>query len=146
MMNVKGLFKFAVPVGLSALCWLTMRTVAAYGDESMTSYGFPFPWYAPSGASSMAFDVAIGPLIVNIVSYVSIGYIVTSLIIPASMISTRGGNILSVVLWFAAFGSLALTFTGISLDPHFVNWTMDSYFSENAKRSHGFQFGPGRGP
>lgn len=141
-MNVKILLRFSVPVGLLALFWLTMRVVASYSDESMISYGFPFSWYAPSGVSSMAYDLAVGPFIVDSIFYIGTCHGIILLVVSKSALSHKLSNVVSTLLWFAALSSLGLMFIAVSMEPHFVGWTLDSYFAGNAQRNYSFHFGP----
>jgi len=141
--NLTVLLKYSLSAGLSAFFWLTMRTVVSYRDELMMSYGFPFSCFAPSSVSSMAYDLAVGPFIIDIIFYVLICHIIISLAIPKKILSSRGGSVISILLWLAGLGSMIFVSMAVSLDPHFVTWTLDSYFSENAKRSYNFYFGLG---
>ena len=71
MINGNNLLKYTLPVSLTTFCWVTMRTVLSFTDESTTRYRFPFPWYSVNGISSMAYVIAIGPLLADLGVYVS---------------------------------------------------------------------------
>lgn len=149
MMSFNRLVRYALPLGLLAFCWLSMRTVVAFTDESMKIYGFPFGWYAPNASSSMAFTAAIGPLAVDILVYVLIFQCAVALFpsgkeMPPKRQLSKIQLAVSGVLWIAAIASLGLFFMSIGSDLQFVGWSLDSYFGDTATRSHHFQFGPGR--
>ena len=42
------LLRFALPAGIALMLLLTLQTVTRSSSESMTSYGFPLAWHAPS--------------------------------------------------------------------------------------------------
>jgi hypothetical protein len=144
MTRIEKLLKYAQPLGLIIFCWLTMRTVSSFSDESMTSYGFPFSWYAADSISSMAYVIAIGPLVIDLVFYVLLTYLAISLLLPQSVLPSNTSRLPPAVLWLMACASLAYIFAAISIDPHFVVWKVDGYYGENAQRSYGIQFGPGK--
>jgi hypothetical protein len=143
MTTALRLLKYAAPVGLIVFCWLTMRTVSSFANESMTSYGVPLSWYATPGASSMAYVIAIGPLLVDLGFYVlSVSFAISWLL--GRSVPARGTSKWIIgALWVLACASAAYTFVAVSLDPHFVGWSLDSYYGENARRSYGLQFGVG---
>ena len=143
MISLRNFFKYSIPLGLLAFFGLTMRTVASYTDESMTSYGFPFPCYGLSSVSSMAYELAIGPFIIDVIFYILICHTIISLAIPKLILSSRNGNVVAILLWLTGLGSMIFMLIAVSIDPHFVTWKLDGYFSENAARTYHFHFGPG---
>ena len=145
MMQLRSatLWKFALPLGASLMCWVTMRTVAAFATESMASYGFPFAWYAPNQASSMAFDVAAGPPLVDLLAYVAACQLLLSGVPVRWPGSGTAAMAASTALWLVAIASTALMVVEVGLDAHVVGWTLDGYFGAGSTRTHGIQFGPG---
>jgi hypothetical protein len=133
----------AVPGGLLGFCWLGMRTDTLAGSESMRSFGFPFPWYAPSPASSQAFDIALGPALMDLLAYVLIATVLLRLLAPSSAGAPRHERAAGLLAWVAAAGSLLFTLTVIGADAHFVGWFLDDYFGPATQHRHAFQFGPG---
>ncbi|MFI3199775.1 MAG: hypothetical protein QX196_15795 [Methylococcaceae bacterium] len=91
----------------------------------------------------MAYDLAVGSFIIDVISNVLICHIIISLAISRQVLSSRRGNVISILLWLAGLGSMAFISMAVSLDIHFVAWTLDSYFGENAERNYSFHFGPG---
>ena len=144
MINGKHLLKYTLPVSLIAFCWVTMRTVLSFTGESTTRYGFPFPWYSVDGISSMAYVIAIGPLLADLGVYVLLTHFVISLLLPQSLVAAGSGKLSALVLWLGACASLAFTMMAISIDPHFVAWALDTYYGDNSQRSYGIQFGLGK--
>ena len=144
MINGKHLLKYTLPVSLTAFCWVTMRTALSFADESMTGYGFPFPWYSANGISSMAHVIAIGPLLADLGVSMLLTHFVISLLLPRSLVVTGSDKLIALVLWLGACASLAFTMMALSIDPHFVSWTLDGYYGDNAQRSYGIQFGLGK--
>jgi hypothetical protein len=134
MINIKNLFRYALPTGLTTFCWLTMRTVASFSDESMTSYGFPFPWYAAEGVSSMGYVIAIGPILADLIVYVAVIHAVMSML-PQSALSGSKGKLIAIAFWLAASSSLFFKLLPLSIGPQVNAWTLNSYFGDNARRS-----------
>jgi hypothetical protein len=145
MINHKTLCKFAIPVGVSLLCWLTMRTVVSSGGESLAMYGFPLPWYAPSAASSMAYDMAAGPFVIDLLVYVTAAQAIISFGTAGSTVPLKVGRLAAILLWLLAVGSIACTALATGFDPHVAGWTLDGYFGTGATRTHALHFGLGRG-
>jgi hypothetical protein len=137
------LTKYSIPASLISFVLFTIQTVTSYNDESMISYGFPLSCYAPSNVSSMAYDIAIAPLIIDMISYTLICHFIAFFSTPKKIVSNRCGNIVSVFLWLGGLSLIAFTATAISFSPHFVLWELDSYFGDEAKRSYIFHLGPG---
>lgn len=142
MTRVRRFVHYAAPLGLIVFCWLTMRTNAEFSNESMTSYGFPFAWYAASGLSSMAYVIAIGPMLFDLALYAVLAYLAVSRLAPATPTADAHKWIVGA-LWTLALASLACVLVQVSMDPHFVAWSLDSYYGANARRSYGVQFGVG---
>jgi hypothetical protein len=141
MIKFKNLFKYALPLGLTLFCWLSMRTTASFSDESFSSYGFPFPWYAANGISSMGHIVAIGPLLLDLAVYVLACYSIIALLPPLALAGVKG--ILACLLWLAGAASLLFVVLALSIGPSFVAWELDSYFGSHAKRHYSLQLGLG---
>jgi hypothetical protein len=135
--------RVATPLSLLAFFWLTMRAVVSAGGETLSSYGFPVAWYAPSPASSLAYDIAVGPMMLDVACYVLFGGCVLRLARWRPERNRTAGAVVSILLWVGALASLVFTAIVIAHDPHFVAWTLDGYFSGHAARSHYLQFGPG---
>jgi hypothetical protein len=146
MTAVNFLRRYSLPLALLAFCWLSMQTTAAYSDEATRVYGFPLSWNAPNSSSSMAFSIAIGPLLVDLALYVFLTHLILIAACRRFAPDGKAGTVISAVLWLAALASLVLVFAAISSDPVFTGWSLDSYFGSNAMRSHVFWFGPGRWP
>ena len=135
------LFAAALPLGVTLLCWVSMRTLVTAGTESMRLYGFPLGWVAPSPAASMAFDVAAGPLVVDLLVHAAIawGLVAASGLARAPAAPRR----LAIAgLWVLALGSLAYCVAPLLTDAHVVAWTLDGYFGDQATRAHALQLGP----
>lgn len=142
MTSDRKLLRYALPAGLTIFCWLTMRTVASFSDESMTSYGFPFPWYSPDTISSMAYVIAIIPFLIDLTIYVSASFVAISFLLQRS--EGRYLRLVSIALWLMACASLTLKISIILISPQIVAWTLDSYYFGKAQRSYGVQLGLGR--
>lgn len=142
MIKFKTLFKYALPLGISLFCWLSMRTIASFSDESFASYGFPFPWYAANNVSSLAYIVAVGPLLVDLVVYVALCYSMIALLPPHTLTGVKG-SLIALLLWLVGCASLLAIAIALAIDPSFVLWELDSYFGSNAKRHYSLQFGLG---
>lgn len=138
----RKLLLYALPTGITVFCWLTMRTLASFTDESMTSYGFPVPWYAPDSVSSMAYVIAIIPLLIDLSIYVSASFVALSLLLQRS--DGRYLRLVPIALWLMASVSLTLKISIMSIDPQIVVWTLDSYYGDKAQRSYGVQLGLGK--
>ena len=136
------LLRFALPAGITLMLVLTMQTVTSNNGESMTGYGFPFAWHAPSAVSSMAFDIAWGALAVNALLHVLACYGLARL--ARRPLAGRTGRRVSVLLWLVALVCTVLTVWAVGTDPHFAAWSLDSYFGAAAQRSHSLHLGPGR--
>ena len=142
-MHLRALWKYALPLGATLMCWLTMRTVASFSIESMARYGFPFAWYAPDASSSMSFDVALGPLFVDLLAYVGTCQLIVSSVAARWSGSNTAARTTSVSLWLVAIASTIVMAMAIGVDTHFVGWTLDGYFGAGSTRAHGIQLGPG---
>ncbi|MEO5687872.1 MAG: hypothetical protein ABIR54_10940 [Burkholderiaceae bacterium] len=136
-------FAVSLPLALTLQCWLTMCTLISAGTESMRLYGFPLGWYAPSQAASMAYDVALGPFVVDFAVYLAIALAVAALS-GIGRASAPGRKLVGAILWTAAVASIAWNIAPLLMDPHVVAWTLDGYFDANAVRTHTFQIGPAR--
>lgn len=137
----RGTLWAAMPLGVTVFCWLTMRTEASLGSETGASYGFPLPWYAPSAASSMAYTVAVTPLVLDLLVYVAVAQAVLMAWRLRTASPPRRG--LRVALWAAALASVAYAATGLMTDPRVVAWDPSPYFHAAADRSHRLQWGTG---
>jgi hypothetical protein len=135
--------QYSAPISLIAFFWLTMQTVNSYSDESMTSYGFPLAYYARSNISSMTYDLAIIPFILDLTFYALTCHCII-LAIPASkLFSNKHNTLFSLFLWLIGLGLMGFASIVIFLNAHYVTWKLDEYFSENTHRSYQFHFGPG---
>lgn len=110
----------------------------------MSSYGFPLPWYAASGVGSMAYTIAIGPLLLDLLAYLLLCQIAMTAVLRGVPDGSRIKPILSIALWLLALSSLAFTLLALSIGADFAIWQLDSYFGSNANRSYYFQLGPGK--
>ena len=115
-----------------------MRTVISLPDEAMVSYGFPIAWYTPSLATSLAYEVALGPLLVDLIVYFAACGAILFLVSVSWM-----GRTACALLWLAGVGSAGALALVLLLDPHFVAWTLDGYFGAGATRSRSMYFGLG---
>lgn len=70
----------AAGLGLAGARWVTARHVPV--DWTTPSYGFPLPWFAFSDVSSLEWNVALGPLVVDWMVY-------TGLLAPAFAVLFR---------------------------------------------------------
>ena len=136
------LLRFALPAGIALMLLLTLQTVTRSSSESMTSYGFPLAWHAPSAASSMAFDIAWGPLAIDALLHVLACHGIARL--ARRPLAGGMGVAVSLLLWLLALACIAFTALAIGTDAHLSTWTLDSYFSPGAQRSRSLHWGPGR--
>ncbi len=140
-MNKRPSLLAALPLGVTLLCCVSMRTLVTAGTESMRLYGFPLAWAAPSPAASMAFEIAAGPLVVDLAVYLAIAWALLAASGLARARSTpRRASV--AVLWVLALGALGWCALAVLTDAHVVAWTLDDYFGPGAARTHAFQFGP----
>lgn len=143
MIRTSMQLRVATPLGLLAFFWLTMRSVVSAGGETVNHYGFPVAWYTPSSASSLAYDIAVGPMMLDVACYVVFGGFVLWLAHWRPDPNRTAHTVVSILLWVGALASLVFTAMVIAHDPHFVAWTLDGYFSGHAARGYYLQFGPG---
>jgi hypothetical protein len=139
MIVLQKAFRFTLPLTLVVFFWLSVRVVANVPGETGVFYGFPFAWYAPSAAASLAFNVAFGALVVDLLIYFAVIHACLSRLHAAQKVSRW----ISVGLWVVAVASMLLTMLAIGFDAKFVFWTLDDYFGAGATRHYHFQFGPG---
>jgi len=144
MSKLRFVVAAVLPLALVLLSWIGMRTVVTAGSESLSLYGFPLAWVAPSGAASMAFDIAAGPLLVDLAIYLAFAAALVALAGVARASAPRA-RATSFVLWVVAAGSIAWCVLPLLMDPHFVAWTLDGYFGAGAARTRALQLGPPTG-
>jgi len=127
---------FAVPVCLLLFCWLTVGAGASVDNGIVNLYGLPLAWYAPSLATSGGYEIAIGPMLVDLAIYglVACGLVWVvgrwlSLVGKARRISAWG-------LWIAAVVSVVFSFVVFSGDAHATWWRLNSGVPDNASRSY----------
>lgn len=136
----KSVLRFALPLTALLFVWVTMRTVSAYQSESMAAFGFPLSWHAADPVSSMAFEVAILPLVVDLLVYffvvLSIQRVVWPRVSPAAHKAPRVMTAISVVLWVAATGSALVTVAALAVDVRLETTSLGNYFGSNATRTY----------
>jgi len=137
--SLQSASRFGLPAGLALFCWLTMRTVTSDGGESIASYGFPLPWCAASPASSGAFDIAVGPLLLDLACQGLAGAV-----LAAAWPALDRRPAAAIVAWLAAILSAGVLVFAVALDAQLVPWRLDAYFGGNALRTHALHLGPPR--
>jgi hypothetical protein len=128
----------SMPVAVIVFCWTTVKTVAAIPGETGVFYGFPFAWYAPSAAGSLAFNIAIFALLVDFFVYLAVVYAFVLALRVRSI-----SKLWTTSAWFAAVISIVVLTVAIGSNVRFVPWKLDDYFGPEAVRSRTLQFGPG---
>lgn len=135
---------FSLPLAWLAFSLFSMRTEAAYTDEAMVLYGFPWPWYAPSPVATGAYDVAWAAALLDFGLYLLAVDTLCLLLRLWQRLGVGTRRVCGALLWLAAL--LTAVWYGVLIlqDVHVVLWNLDAYFDANAKRSYAVQFGVGR--
>ena len=118
-----------------------MRTVVSSGNESLVSYGFPLPWQAASQAGTMAQDLALLPLLLDLACYIGGCQIMLA---PWAMNLARRRRLrrlIPALLWLSAIGSAITLALRVLSDPQWVWWSLDDYFNAQAVRSRSLHWG-----
>lgn len=123
---------YSLPAAVLIFCWLTMGASAAYDHDVFAAYGFPFQWYAPSVISPGGYEIAVGPLIVDVCVY----FLITHALLSQVSITHGVGRLLKAGLWVCAIGSLAFSAVGFEIDPHVTWWGSSSVTPPSAQVSH----------
>ena len=133
---------FALPLALLLFGAVTMRTEVSLGSEAGVLYGFPWPWYAPSAAGSMAYDIALGALAADLLVYLAGAWLLVRLLAPARL-PARWRRPALALLWAAALAAGAATALALGDDPGFVAWDPGAGFAGAGTRAHHWQWGAG---
>lgn len=127
----------SLPAGLTAFCWLSMRTTAHFSDESLSQWGFPLGWLSPDPISSGGHVVAVAPLILDIVLFVA----------AAAWACARwgrrasSGRLVAATLWLAAVVSLLVNVAPVFTQVRFVGWQLDGGYSDGARKTREWRLG-----
>jgi hypothetical protein len=123
-MRRPSILAYSIPASLLLFCWMTAGVSATYDHDVVTAFGFPLIWYTPSMISSGGYEISIGCLIADLVTY----GLVTHLIITALMTRVHAepgrGLILKVLLSLGAVLSVFISITAFSIDPHLTWWEL----------------------
>ena len=147
MTRFQQFFWFSLPIALLAFAWLSLGTTASFSDEARTLYGFPLPWYAKSQVTSLGYDVALGPMLLDFLLYLGLSHLVIHLLSfvlpPKNGPKSKKIRAICALLWLTALLSTALFCFALAMDVQLNLWTLDNYFGGNAQRQYFFQFGLG---
>ena len=144
MNSLRQAWQIALPLGLAAFFAVTMGTTVSFTDETLRMYGFPLPWYAASGVSSMGYVIASWPMVLDLCCYLLLAWGLVACLPQRVLIAVCRSKRVLLLLWSVAVAALVLTGLAMSLGPDLVAWSLDSYFDAAAKRSHRLQFGLGK--
>lgn len=126
-------FSKCLHVAVILFAFLTMRTVTSANEEpSIISYGFPLPWYTPSLATSLAYTIAVGPLLFDFITYLFICWGLSRLMDIRWTVPIVVGRVFLGLWWFVIGVSVVRLALIILLGDQFTAWTVDSYFNEDA--------------
>jgi hypothetical protein len=128
---------FAVmPVCLLLFCWLTVGAGASVDNGVVNLYGLPLAWYTPSLVTSGGYEIAIGPMLVDLAIY---GLLAGGLVwVGAKWFSlgARARRIWGMALWIGAVGSVIFSLVVFSGDAHTTWWRLNSGVPNNASKSY----------
>ena len=144
---------FTFPLTLLLFLHVTMRTEIDGGTERMTGFGFPLPWHANAEHTSMAYAVAVVPLVLDFLLYFLLCFLLVSTLVwvferkvmsrfPAfserlSRALTKG---ICVALWCLAVPCVVLA-AFLASDNILLNFSsVDAYF-KGSPRSYSLAFG-----
>ncbi|MDR6919105.1 hypothetical protein J2X66_006011 [Pseudomonas sp. 3296] len=115
---------------------VTMRTVTSWdGEPSTMSYGFPLPWYTPSLATSLAYTIAVVPLLLDFFIYFVICWGLASLVEVKRAMAPNFGRVCAGLRWIGGIASVGVLTLIMLMGDQFTAWTLDNYFGEGATRS-----------
>jgi hypothetical protein len=138
-----GLIKYSFPAGLIAFLAVTLQVKSSIDGEYILSYGFPLSWYSPSNSLSMAYTIAVWPLVLDLLLYLVASQILLTGTPIKRIHTTNHGYIVSFLLWVCALALVLFTSLVIFSDPQFVAWSLDDYFNSAAISDYNIQIGPG---
>ncbi|PWK39424.1 hypothetical protein C7534_113122 [Pseudomonas sp. OV226] len=88
---------------------VTMRTVTSWdGEPSTMSYGFPLPWYTPSLATSLAYTIAVVPLLLDFFIYFVICWGLASLVEVKRAMAPNFGRVCAGLRWIGGIASVGV--------------------------------------
>ena len=135
-MKVTSPAAFAIPVCLLLFCWLTVGVSASVDNGVVALYGLPLAWYTPSLISSGGYEVAIGPMLVDLAVYGLFAYGLIAAARKWLSLDARSARIATLALWLASLGSVFLSITAFSSDSHITWWDLNSGVPPEARRSY----------
>lgn len=101
----------------------------------MMSYGFPLPWYTPSMATSLAYTIAVGPLLLDFFIYFVICWGLSTLVEVKRVMPTNFGRVWEGLRWIGGIASVGVLSVIMFTGDQFTAWTLNNYFGERATRS-----------
>ena len=118
-MNVLRNSSVALPLAIVSLVVVSCRThVSVVDGADQVLVGFPLYWHWPNGALSLAREIDLGRLLVDVVFY----FALTSALVAYPVVNRRllpRFTFLAVVSWVLAFCLIAPVAAALSFDPRF---------------------------